>query len=138
MTGHAVAIAGAGPACLMLVGALASVDVAIVEWRTRQDLPGSRAKVFTHAPSRCCGRPQSVGSRERTDDLVRAASRHTLPRAGTRAGIYGLRHAGVTRKLLLQLPCLLSCATQGFRRLHLQSTPCRNEARHGADGDHDE
>ncbi|NZA27864.1 FAD-dependent monooxygenase [Luteimonas sp. SJ-92] len=44
-TGHAVAIAGAGPTGLMLAGelALAGVDVAIVERRTSQDLPGARA-----------------------------------------------------------------------------------------------
>ncbi len=45
MTEHAVVIAGGGPAGLMLAGelALASVDVAIVERRASQDLPGSRA-----------------------------------------------------------------------------------------------
>ncbi|HLT35435.1 MAG TPA: FAD-dependent monooxygenase, partial [Enhygromyxa sp.] len=45
MTTHAVVIAGAGPTGLMLAGelALAGVDVAIVERRTNQDLPGSRA-----------------------------------------------------------------------------------------------
>ncbi len=45
MTGHAVAIAGAGPTGLMLAGelALAGVDVAIVERRASQDLIGSRA-----------------------------------------------------------------------------------------------
>ena len=45
MTGHAVVIAGGGPTGLMLAGelALAGVDVAIVERRTSQDLPGSRA-----------------------------------------------------------------------------------------------
>lgn len=45
MTEHAVVIAGAGPAGLMLAGelALAGVDVAIVERRASQDLPGSRA-----------------------------------------------------------------------------------------------
>src|SRR4051812_35302440 len=45
MTQHAVVIAGGGPTGLMLAGelALASVDVAIVERRTTQDLPGSRA-----------------------------------------------------------------------------------------------
>jgi 2-polyprenyl-6-methoxyphenol hydroxylase-like FAD-dependent oxidoreductase len=42
---HAVVIAGGGPTGLMLAGelALAGVDVAIVERRTNQDLPGSRA-----------------------------------------------------------------------------------------------
>ena len=42
---HAVVIAGGGPTGLMLAGelALAGVDVAIVERRTSQDLPGSRA-----------------------------------------------------------------------------------------------
>src|SRR3954462_2087355 len=42
---HAVAIAGGGPTGLMLAGelALAGVDVAIVERRSSQDLPGSRA-----------------------------------------------------------------------------------------------
>jgi 2-polyprenyl-6-methoxyphenol hydroxylase-like FAD-dependent oxidoreductase len=42
---HAVVIAGGGPAGLMLAGelALAGVDVAIVERRPNQDLPGSRA-----------------------------------------------------------------------------------------------
>ncbi|HEY1357938.1 MAG TPA: FAD-dependent monooxygenase [Thermoleophilaceae bacterium] len=42
---HAVAIAGGGPAGLMLAGelALAGVDVAIVERRPSQDLPNSRA-----------------------------------------------------------------------------------------------
>ena len=45
MTEHTVVIAGAGPTGLMLAGelALAGVDVAIVERRTTQDLPGSRA-----------------------------------------------------------------------------------------------
>src|ERR687895_2575727 len=45
MTEHAVVIAGGGPTGLMLAGelALAGVDVAIVERRARQDLPGSRA-----------------------------------------------------------------------------------------------
>ena len=44
-TEHAVVIAGGGPAGLMLAGelALAGVDVAIVERRASQDLPGSRA-----------------------------------------------------------------------------------------------
>jgi 2-polyprenyl-6-methoxyphenol hydroxylase-like FAD-dependent oxidoreductase len=45
MTEHAVVIAGAGPTGLMLAAelALAKVDVAIVERRANQDLPGSRA-----------------------------------------------------------------------------------------------
>src|SRR5215211_4231090 len=45
MTEHAVVIAGGGPTGLMLAGelALAGVDVAIVERRASQDLPGSRA-----------------------------------------------------------------------------------------------
>jgi 2-polyprenyl-6-methoxyphenol hydroxylase-like FAD-dependent oxidoreductase len=45
MTNHAVVIAGGGPTGLMLAGelALARVDVAIVERRESQDLPGSRA-----------------------------------------------------------------------------------------------
>jgi 2-polyprenyl-6-methoxyphenol hydroxylase-like FAD-dependent oxidoreductase len=45
MTEHAVVIAGGGPTGLMLAGelALAKVDVAIVERRPNQDLPGSRA-----------------------------------------------------------------------------------------------
>jgi 2-polyprenyl-6-methoxyphenol hydroxylase-like FAD-dependent oxidoreductase len=45
MTGHAVVIAGGGPTGLMLAGelALAGVDVAIVERRASQDLPGQRA-----------------------------------------------------------------------------------------------
>ena len=45
MTEHAVVIAGGGPTGLMLAGelALAGVDVAIVERRLSQDLPGSRA-----------------------------------------------------------------------------------------------
>ena len=45
MTGHAVVIAGGGPTGLMLAGelALAGADVAIVERRASQDLPGSRA-----------------------------------------------------------------------------------------------
>ncbi|MEA2578583.1 MAG: 3-(3-hydroxy-phenyl)propionate hydroxylase [Chloroflexota bacterium] len=45
MTEHAVVIAGAGPTGLMLAGelALAGVDVAIIERRADQDLPGSRA-----------------------------------------------------------------------------------------------
>ena len=45
MTAHAVVIAGGGPTGLMLAGelALAGVDVAIVERRASQDLPGSRA-----------------------------------------------------------------------------------------------
>jgi 3-(3-hydroxy-phenyl)propionate hydroxylase len=45
MTQHAVVIAGGGPTGLMLAGelALADVDVAIVERRSSQDLPGSRA-----------------------------------------------------------------------------------------------
>ncbi len=45
MTEHAVLIAGGGPTGLMLAGelALAGVDVAIVERRASQDLPGSRA-----------------------------------------------------------------------------------------------
>jgi 3-(3-hydroxy-phenyl)propionate hydroxylase len=45
MTEHAVVIAGGGPTGLMLAGelALAQTDVAIVERRASQDLPGSRA-----------------------------------------------------------------------------------------------
>jgi 2-polyprenyl-6-methoxyphenol hydroxylase-like FAD-dependent oxidoreductase len=45
MTEHAVVIAGGGPTGLMLAGelALANVDVAIVERRANQELPGSRA-----------------------------------------------------------------------------------------------
>jgi hypothetical protein len=45
MAEHAVVIAGGGPTGLMLGGelALAGVDVAIVERRASQDLPGSRA-----------------------------------------------------------------------------------------------
>jgi len=45
MTEHAVVIVGGGPTGLMLAGelALAGVDVAIVERRESQDLPGSRA-----------------------------------------------------------------------------------------------
>ena len=45
MAEHAVVIAGGGPTGLMLAGelALAKVDVAIVERRASQDLPGSRA-----------------------------------------------------------------------------------------------
>ena len=45
MTEHAVVIAGGGPTGMMLAGelALAGVDVAIVERRAGQDLPGSRA-----------------------------------------------------------------------------------------------
>jgi 2-polyprenyl-6-methoxyphenol hydroxylase-like FAD-dependent oxidoreductase len=42
---HSVVIAGGGPTGLMLAGelALAGIDVAIIERRTSQDLPGSRA-----------------------------------------------------------------------------------------------
>ena len=45
MTEHPVVIAGGGPTGLMLAGelALAKIDVAIVERRASQDLPGSRA-----------------------------------------------------------------------------------------------
>ena len=45
MTGHAVVIAGGGPTGLMLAAelALAGVDVAVVERRENQELPGSRA-----------------------------------------------------------------------------------------------
>lgn len=45
MTKHAVVIAGGGPTGLMLAGelALARVDVAVIERRTDQHLPGSRA-----------------------------------------------------------------------------------------------
>ena len=45
MPEHAVVIAGGGPTGLMLAGelALAKIDVAIVERRATQDLPGSRA-----------------------------------------------------------------------------------------------
>src|SRR5471030_1491901 len=45
MIEHAVVIAGGGPTGLMLAGelALAGIDVAIVERRVTQDLPGSRA-----------------------------------------------------------------------------------------------
>lgn len=46
VTQHAVVIAGGGPTGLMLAGelALAKVDVAIVERRATQDLPGARAR----------------------------------------------------------------------------------------------
>ncbi len=45
MTEHAVVIAGGGPTGLMLAGelALAGVDVAVVERRANQDMPGGRA-----------------------------------------------------------------------------------------------
>src|SRR4026209_2938410 len=45
MAATAVVVAGGGPAGLMLAGelALAGVDVAVVERRADQDLPGSRA-----------------------------------------------------------------------------------------------
>jgi 2-polyprenyl-6-methoxyphenol hydroxylase-like FAD-dependent oxidoreductase len=45
MTEHAVVIAGGGPTGLMLAGelALAGIDVAVVERRASQELPGSRA-----------------------------------------------------------------------------------------------
>jgi 2-polyprenyl-6-methoxyphenol hydroxylase-like FAD-dependent oxidoreductase len=45
LTEHAVVVAGGGPTGLMLAGelALAGVDVAVVERRPSQDLPGSRA-----------------------------------------------------------------------------------------------
>ncbi|MET4589551.1 FAD-dependent monooxygenase [Arthrobacter sp. 754] len=45
MTGHQVVIAGGGPTGLTLAGelALAGVDVAVVERRASQDLPGARA-----------------------------------------------------------------------------------------------
>src|SRR5215207_10614116 len=45
MTEHAVVIAGGGPTGLMLAGelALTGVNVAIVERRASQDLPGARA-----------------------------------------------------------------------------------------------
>jgi 3-(3-hydroxy-phenyl)propionate hydroxylase len=48
MTEHAVLVAGGGPTGLMLAAelALAQVDVAIVERRLNQDLPGSRAGGF--------------------------------------------------------------------------------------------
>ena len=54
MTEHGVVIVGGGPTGLMLAAelALAGVDVAIVERRASQDLPGSRAGGLTHAPSR--------------------------------------------------------------------------------------
>ena len=45
MTDHAVVVAGGGPTGLMLAAelALAGVDVAVIERRASQDLPGSRA-----------------------------------------------------------------------------------------------
>src|ERR1700733_11399416 len=48
MTEHEIVIVGGGPTGLMLSGelALAGVDVAIVERRPSQDLPGSRAGGF--------------------------------------------------------------------------------------------
>jgi hypothetical protein len=54
MTEHAVVIAGGGPTGLMPAGelALAGVDVAIVERRASQDLPGSRAGDPQHARSK--------------------------------------------------------------------------------------
>ena len=65
-----VVIAGGGPTGLMLAGelALAGVDVAIVERRANQDLPGSRAPPRStrarraRAPTRSCGRSSSPGS----------------------------------------------------------------------------
>jgi 2-polyprenyl-6-methoxyphenol hydroxylase-like FAD-dependent oxidoreductase len=45
MAEHAVVVVGGGPTGLMLAGelALAGIDIAVVERRTSQDLPGSRA-----------------------------------------------------------------------------------------------
>ena len=43
MTEHAEVIAGGGPTGMMLAGALAGVDVPIVERRASHDLAGSRA-----------------------------------------------------------------------------------------------
>src|SRR4030088_189231 len=52
MTEHAVVIAGGRPTGLMLAGelALAGVDVAIIERRASQDLPGSRAGGLSSRP----------------------------------------------------------------------------------------
>jgi 3-(3-hydroxy-phenyl)propionate hydroxylase len=52
MTEHAVVIAGGGPTGLMFAGELAfgGVDVAIVERRPSQDLPGSHRRRRISAP----------------------------------------------------------------------------------------
>ncbi len=64
-TEHAVVIAGGGPTGLMLAGelALAAVDVAIIERRASQDLPGARAgglHVAHHRGARSAGNRRSL------------------------------------------------------------------------------
>ena len=56
---------------------LAGVDVAIVERRANQDLDGSRAAVFSRAPSRC-----SISAASRNDSSPRGRSTRALGFAG--------------------------------------------------------
>jgi 2-polyprenyl-6-methoxyphenol hydroxylase-like FAD-dependent oxidoreductase len=81
MAEHAVVIAGAGPTGLMLAGelALAGVDVAIAERRTRHDLVGSRAGGMT---------PRTIEVLDQRGIADRFLSQGTTGQNGHYAGIF--------------------------------------------------
>jgi 2-polyprenyl-6-methoxyphenol hydroxylase-like FAD-dependent oxidoreductase len=74
MTEHAVVIAGGGPTGLMLAAelALAGVDVAIVERRLNQDVPGSRAGGLHSRPL------EELDQRGVADRFISAGKTHAI------------------------------------------------------------